>query len=411
MKKEVLIVGGGITGLSLAWELSCLGIDSILVEKAPFLGGHVSQFTCKATDTCQKCGACLLEDYLSKLSRISNFPLLINSRIDSFDEVHGKFKTLVFQGQSKVINEKCDDCGLCQKVCPVDGALFHAAFDSKLYLSNEKCINALGVHCEACAQICPQGAIDLQESRDIEIETSSIAVCSGFTPFDASQKPRLGFQRTPGVFTTLEIDSLLRSNNFQPVLNQEELKSIAFVQCVGSRDPKSGANYCSQICCGVSVRLARLLKSRYPDLEITIFYMDIQTFERHFDETMRQAAKDMTFIRSMPSEIRTGENGKPEIVYQGNDDVKQSIPYDMIVLSIGIRPGRPDLPRNFPAMWKNREGFIGSDDQDVAAGHPGIFVAGTAQGPKSITNCVSQAIFAASRIKRYLDRTKKGEFK
>lgn len=410
MKKEVIIVGGGIAGLSLSWELSCLGIQSVLVEKAPFLGGHVSQLACKATQTCQKCGACLLEDYLSKVSGARCSDILVNSTIDSFNEVDRKFNALVLQREPQVINEKCDDCGLCSKVCPVEGALFRPSFDFKLYISNNKCLKSLGIQCEACAQICPQGAIELGEkTKEMTIEASAVAVCTGFTPFDVSRKPRLGYQRVPGVLTTLELDSLLRTGNFEFPPLADGLKSIAFVQCVGSRDPKSGANYCSRICCGVSIRLAGLLRYKYPQAKSTIFYMDIQTFEREFDKTLDQLQNEMTFIRAMPAEIRLGEDGRPEVIYHGNDDTKQMTAFDLVILSIGMGPRDPDLPRSFPTLWNNRDGFIGSDDIDVSGGHPGIFVAGASQGPKSITDCVSHSILAASQIKKYLDRAKMGE--
>lgn len=410
MKKDVLIVGGGITGLSLAWELSCLGIESILIEKAPFIGGHVSQFACKATQTCQKCGACLLEDYLSKLPRTNNIQILVGSRIDSFSQDGREFNTLVMQRRSGVIDDKCDNCGLCEKVCPAKGALFKSPLDSRLHISNEKCLIFMGIACQACAQICPQGAIELEEKdRELEIQSSAIALCTGFTPFDASEKPRLGYQRVLGVLTSLELDSLLRQENFQLPQFSGGLKSIAFIQCVGSRDPKSGANYCSQICCGVSIRLARLMKSLRPEIQITIFYMDIQTFEREFDKTLDQTKNDMTFVRSMPSEIRSGPDGRPEIVYHGNDDTKQIIPFDLVILSIGISPKDPDLPGSFPVLRKDRDGFIGSEGNDVVAGHPGIFVAGAAKGPKSISGCISQSILAASQIKKFLDRINRGE--
>ncbi len=117
----------------------------------------------------------------------------------------------------------------------------------------------------------------------------------------------------------------------------------------------------------------------------------------------------MTLVRAMPAEIRSGEDGRPEVIYHGNDDTKQTTAFDLVILSIGIGPRDPDLPRSFPVLWNNRDGFIGSDDIDVSGGHPGIFVAGANQGPKSITDCVSQSILAASQIKKYLDRIKMGE--
>jgi len=410
MKKETLIIGGGITGLSLAWELSCLGISSTIVEKAPFMGGHVSNFACKVTQTCQKCGACQLEDYLSKMSKAENVDLMVSSTVNSLTQNGRDFKTTILQRKSMIVSDKCDDCGLCLKVCPVQGALFYPAFDSRLYISNEKCLNSSGVHCEFCAQICPQGAVELQEkSREVEIEVASIAICTGFSPYDPTQKLKFGYRRVPGVITSLELDSILRTGNFQSAAFGEAPKSVAFIQCVGSRDPRSGTNYCSQICCGVSIRLARLIKNRYPDINLTIFYMDIQTFEREFDRTLDRAQNDINFIRAMPSEIHSDEDGFPRVVYHGGDETREVTPFDLVVLSVGIAPRDPDLPGSFPALWRNRDGFIGSDDNDVDAGHPGIFVAGAAQGPKSISACVSHAILAASQIKRYLDRAKRGE--
>ncbi|MGC8657515.1 MAG: hypothetical protein ACP5U1_00405, partial [Desulfomonilaceae bacterium] len=318
--------------------------------------------------------------------------------------------SVILHKQSRIINERCDNCNLCTKVCPVEGALVRSSFDSRLYISNEKCLNSIGVRCEACAQICPQEAVAVaQNAAEIEIDTMAVAVCTGFNPFDATKKPRFGYGRIPGVLTTLELDSLLRSGNFEPAGFANGFKSVAFIQCVGSRDPKLGSNYCSRICCGVSIRLARLLKYKYPEVRPTCFYMDIQTFEREFDKTLNQAENEITFIRAIPSEIRLGDDNRPEIIYNGDDDIKQITPFDLVVLSIGIAPKDPDLPKGFPALWQNREGFVGVEGNDVTAGHPGIFVAGAAQGPKSITDCISQSILAASRIKEYLEHTRMGE--
>ena len=155
--------------------------------------------------------------------------------------------------------------------------------------------------------------------------------------------------------------------------------------------------------------MKKVIKNRYPDINLTIFYMDIQTFEREFDRTLDRAQNDINFIRAMPSEIHSDEDGFPRVVYHGGDETRRVTPFDLVVLSVGIAPRDPDLPGSFPALWKNRDGFIGSDDNDVDAGHPGIFVAGAAQGPKSISACVSHAILAASQIKRYLDRAMRGE--
>lgn len=162
MKKETLFIGGSITGPSLAWELSCLRISSTIVEKAPLLGGHVSNFACKATQTCQKCGACQLEDYLGKIFKADNVDVFTSASIDFFTQAGRDFRVRIVQQKYNIVIEKCDSYGLCQKVCPADGALIELPFDSRLYISRNKCLNSKGIQCEACAQICPQGAVEFQ---------------------------------------------------------------------------------------------------------------------------------------------------------------------------------------------------------------------------------------------------------
>jgi heterodisulfide reductase subunit A len=240
------------------------------------------------------------------------------------------------------------------------------------------------------------------------MEASAVVIASGFMPFDPSEKPRFGYGRVTGVVTGMELESRLRAGNrIQP-----QPQKVAFIQCVGSRDPKIGRNYCSRVCCGYALRLARMLLSQAPETDVSMFYMDIQSFDRDFERRLSEAAQEVSLIRAIPSEVRSGLDGKPEVVYHGPHDDRITCAYDLVVLSVGISPGSStgtlasllDLPRN-------SDGFLGADGEEVSTQRKGVFVAGTAQGPRSIEETVSHAIRAAGEVASYIRSVPTGESK
>lgn len=396
MKRDALILGGGIAGLWCAWELARLGLESTIVETAALPGGHVARLCCKATDECQRCGACLLEDVLHKVRSSDRISMLLRSDLLQVRGEYGDFHTTVSHRPPRIVPDKCNDCGACEAICPVPGALARSAWDRGLAIDEQRCRWFQDASCRACQEACPQDAVNLDRTPEIlELDAATIVLASGFKPSDPHESPRFGYGRVPGVVTGLELESLIRQENWELGLT----KKIAFIQCVGSRDAKIGRNYCSRVCCGYALRLVHLLRSRFPDADASMFYMDIQSFERDFETRLKAAEKEARLIRSIPSEIRKGADGRPELVYQGLDDIRQFESFDLVVLSVGIAPSQSSIELGSTlGVGSNVDGFVGAGDEEATTSRRGVFVAGTAQGPRSIDETISHAIRTSGEV-------------
>lgn len=406
METDAVIVGGGIAGLQCAWELACMGLHSTVVEKAPFLGGHVARFACKATDSCQRCGACALEDILRRTGSSDLIGTLPRTKVARVERQNGEFSVSLERRPQRVFPDKCNDCGECEKACPAAGALARMPGSGGLFINEEKCLHFIDGSCDACARVCPESAVVLnQEPESLELHGRAIVVASGFEPFDPQLKARFGYRLVPGVVTALELESMLRDDTFTRGEGEGYPGSVAFIQCVGSRDAKIGRNYCSRVCCGYAVRMARLLKKRSPSFTPTIFYMDMQNFERYFDKRLDEVAEEVNFVRSIPAEIRKGADGRPEVIYHGSKDRRVIESFDLVVLSTGISPVTPEV---FAHLGLNRDGFLGPDGEGVTTQRDGVFVAGTVQGPRSIEETISHAIEAAGKAASHVREKAKG---
>jgi heterodisulfide reductase subunit A2 len=406
MHKDVVILGAGIAGLWCALELSRLGIDSALVERAPFAGGHVAGFSCKATYRCQRCWACVLEDVLEQVGSSDRITTFLRASLLEARTQNGGFTLSLQQRPPRIHYDRCTDCGLCMEACPATGALIRAPQDGRIVLDEQKCLFYRDGSCKSCLEACPEDALKLDgESTELELEANAVVPATGYVPFDPNEKPRFGYGRVPGVVTALELDSMLRNDNW--TTGNGDIRSVGFIQCVGSRDVRIGRNYCSRVCCGYALRLAGLLKHRFPVVEPSMFYMDIQTFDRDFEARLERAGQEVRLIRSVPSEIRSGNDGRPQIIYHGSEDKLVMESYDLVVLSIGISPEQG--PAEFLKTGINREGFLGKDGETVRTESSGVFVAGTAQGPRSISDTVSHATKTAARVASHVRRPGSGE--
>jgi heterodisulfide reductase subunit A len=408
MRKDVVIIGAGITGLCCSMELSKLGIGSVIVERSPFVGGHVTRFCCKATEQCQRCGACLLDEVMQDVRSTDKIITLRRTTVVQAVKENGRFILKLRRRPSRIDLDKCTDCSKCLEVCPESGSLVHSPEDHRIYLNEQECRFYVNGGCKACLEACPEDAISLEMNyTDTEIEASVVIAATGFKPFDPREKARFGYGRVPGVITALELDSMLRSDDRPLSPNGNLIESVAFIQCVGSRDVTIGRNYCSRVCCGYAIRLARFLKHRFPRVKPSMFYMDIQTYDRDFEARIEQARREMRLIRSMPSEIRSDSEGRPLVTYRGHDDKRVSESFDMVVLSIGISP-EPSVAEIL-GIGINDDGFMNVNGTSEVRGAEGVFAAGTAQGPGSIADSVSHSTRIASLVVGFLRETRKGD--
>jgi len=406
MQTDSVIIGGGVAGLGCARELSRLGIETVVLEKAPVLGGHVAGYCCKATDSCQRCGVCVLEDVAADVRASDAVTCLVRSDVLRVDRARGGFELSVVRRPERVHPARCTRCHACVEACPV-AAIAAPGFGSPVVIDEARCLFLTGVSCTACVDACPENAFRFDaQPEDLSIDARTVVLASGFRPFDPSQKPRFGYGRIPGVMTAVELDALLRHDTFTAVGNGGEIRSVAVIQCVGSRDAKLGRNYCSRVCCGYAMRLARLLRSRFIGIETAMFYMDLQTFDRDFERRLEEAAKEVRLVRAIPSEVRLSTNGRPELIYEGPGDTRVAEEFDLVVLSVGIHPD-PAIASLAEQMdlGLNQDGFVGRNGEDVSTAVDGVFVAGAVQGPKSIAESVSHALSAAGQVAAFLNRS------
>jgi heterodisulfide reductase subunit A2 len=336
---QVLIVGGGIAGITAAAALGRLDISVALFEKGSALGGKVRHFCCKATQTCQQCGACLLNDTLAALSQRRTVEVSFQTKLT---EIHWKTKEFLYTYSR------------------------------------------------------PEGG---GEGR-----APALLLATGFTPFRAEDKPQHRYGILPNVLTGFDLERILQETGtiLRPS-DRTSPRSIAFIQCVGSRDLHLNHPFCSQVCCGYALRLANLIRHRCPQTEITVFYMDVQTFGKDFSFFMERTREQVRLIRSIPGEIQGGGKGELLLTYQNPVGAgSRTEAFDLAVLSVGIMPGEDQ------AFFQDRLGLALNADGFLTQG-PGpdsnrsaLFLAGTVQGPKSISRSMAQAYSAAEEIAVYL---------
>lgn len=408
MAKNVAIVGSGIAGLSLAHELSSLGIHSVLIDRHPLPGGNAARYACKATDSCQRCGACAVQDYVSKIAASDKVQLSLNSEVVNAQRSASSFEIQLFQTPQYVDHSRCNGCGICKKVCPSPNAILVDPFTGRFFINYQECSRSQNMACLICEQACPEQTIDVSLTacyRNLDVD--AVVLASGFEPFDARVKTRFGYGRIPGVLSAMDLEDKLRRGYFDMLEEDRRPSSIAFIQCVGSRDVKIGRNYCSRVCCGYAMRSARLLKFKFPGINISMFYMDLQTFDRDFESRIAEAAKEVRLIRAIPSEVRTVSAGNPEVIYNDSNDEVMIEEFDFVVLSVGMGQN----PRTIPGVFESvtNSGIYGGSDfaRNHSEAH-GVFITGAALGPKSIQESIENSANVALKIDSYLGNSLNG---
>ncbi len=412
---RVLVVGGGLGGIRTALDLAEAEKDVILVDKAENIGGLMTQLD--RTFPTNNCDLCTLAPNLSESGRQEHISLLSMTTVQGVTGEKGNF-TVSLKSAPRYINlDKCTGCGACYEAFPecvrFSPGLDHRAPTCMRYpqaipqaysIELDKCQDI-----EALVKSCPAGAInpdDLGSSGDISC--SAIVMSPGASLFDPSGIDYLGYSEHPDVVTSLEYERILSasgptSGQLLRPSNGKQPKKIAWIQCIGSRGLQKGAApYCSGACCMFALKEAMVTKERFQeDIETTIFYMDMRTFGKDY-ELYYQRAKDdfgIRFIHSRPHSIlRQPGAEKLEMSYTTDESSKLiTEEYDMVVLSTGFRVGDDvrDLAvkmgielneSNFPAHTGLNQ---------IATSRPGIYVAGTFQGPKDIPETMVQASAAA----------------
>ena len=403
--KTVLVVGGGIAGVSAALDLAEEGVGVVLLEKDDFLGGHAAELGCKAAESCLKCNGCLSEPRFAEVMARPGVEIHLRSRLMEVNEDEGRF-TVRFERRPAYIDPaRCTDCGRCIERCPMseEGAFRRPLLlghQPRLAIDPEVCLYFKDKESTLCRDVCPEEAIDFQAGpEEIERRVDAVVMATGFTPYDPATKPRFGYGDLEDVITAMDLERGLRADGGpRRPSDGRAPKRVAFIQCVGSRERERN-NYCSRVCCGYALRLGRALTHRF-GCEVTVFYMDIQSFGHAFDDFLAAAEEELTLIRQIPGEVWPGPDGEVMVQYVSDPAKGPTLhPYDLMVLSVGIGPGADNASLGeMLDLDLDEHGFM------RANGSRGVFLAGTVERPLSVAESVAHAGRAAREAIGYLRR-------
>lgn len=412
---KVLVIGGGLGGIRTALDLAEAEKDVVLVDKAPAIGGLMTQLD--RTFPTNNCDLCTLAPNLSESSRQKHIQLLALTSVNSVKGEKGDF-TVNLKTAPRYINlDKCTACGECYKAFPdcvnfVPG-LDHRAPTCMRYpqatpqaysIDLKKCEDV-----EALMNVCPAGAINPDDmGRDQELNCGAIVYATGASVFDPSHLDYLAYATQPDVVTSLEYERILSASGptqgqlVRPS-NGEQPKKIAWIQCIGSRGLQKGAgSYCSSACCMFALKEAMVTRERFgDDIETTIFYMDMRTFGKDY-ELFYQRAKDefgVKFVHSRPHSILQPEGEEKLLLAWTNegDTAQHSDNYDMVVLSTGFKVADDVIElAHKTGVELHTDNFPKTADfNPQATSVPGIYVCGTVESPKDIPETMVQASAAA----------------
>ena len=418
--RKALVIGGGVAGIQSALELADAGYEVFLVEKGPSIGGRMAQID--KTFPTMDCSICILAPKMAEVGRHPNVTLMTLTEVTEIGGYVGNF-TVTVKRKPRYVTSECAACPDCSDACPqfapneFDIGLatrkaiylpFAQAVPPTFTIDMDLCLNKEGVRvCEKCVQACTRKCIDFNDvEREETLEVGSIIVATGVDTFDAAKIPQYLYGRAPNVITSLEFERLINAGgptNGQLIRPSDHKipKSVAFVQCVGSRSEKHNP-YCSNVCCMNTVKDALLIKEHWPETEIKVFYIDMRTSGKGFEELFQRAkAEGVQFIRGLPGEIVEADRGNLRLLGEMTLMNKlYDIEAEMVILSIGLEPsqGSRDL-RKALALPLTSDGFFMVAHpklRPVDASTRGIFFAGCSEGPKDIKESVMQAGAAAA---------------
>lgn len=413
--REVLVVGGGVGGCQAALDLANAGFQVYLVESSLSIGGTMAQLD--KTFPTLDCSICILGPKLVEAAAHPLIELLTFAEITGISGEVGRFSVDVTLKPRYVDMSRCVGCGSCAQVCPV---IVPSRWN--LGLKSRKCIRIIFaqavplvatiekeycIDCRMCLQACEHGAIDLaSQPRERRLQVGAVVLATGARPFDPAIRSEYAYGRIPGVLSNLEFERLVCATG--PTQGHlltpagQPVKRLAFIQCVGSRD-RHFLPYCSGYCCTAAIKQAMLTLEHEPEAEVTIFFNDIRTSGKGFEELYQRAQEaGVRFRRGLPGRIEPGENGNPVIIYENQQGGHRSrLAVDLAVLSVGLAAPGEGLPFVEAGPVRDDLGFYDSRHpvlHPLESTLPGVFLAGTCQAPRDISETVCTGSGVASRI-------------
>jgi len=419
--RKALVVGGGVAGIQVALDIAQAGYPVILLEKSPSIGGKMSMLS--ETFPTLDCSQCILTPKMVEAKQHPNITLMTYSEIDSISGYIGNFKVKVRQKVKYVDWDKCTGCDICVGKCPkkvsdefncglserkVIYKMFPQAVPNRVVIDAANCLYLQKGACRLCEKHCPFEAIKWDDKDETkELEVGAIVLATGYELLDKKMLGSYGFGKLKNVVDGLRFERILSASG--PFMGEVRRPSdgkipekVVFVQCAGSRDQENAMAYCSKICCMYTAKQAILYKHRVHHGEAIVFYIDVRTGGKGFEEFYKRATDEGTlYIRGKVSKIF--EKGDKVIVW-GADTItgkKVEIEADLVVLATAMVPS---ATKEFAQLLKVTQDEYGWFTEahpklrpvETLAG--GFFLAGASQGPKDIPEAVSQASGAACKV-------------
>jgi len=420
---SVLVVGGGVAGLEASLDLADKGYKVYLVERLPTIGGKMALLY-KVFPT-NDCAPCILAPKAAYANIHPNINLLTNSEVTNVAGHVGNFSVVVDQTPRYVDEKKCTGCGLCIEKCPVkmiddeysrgvgDRKAIYIPYDQaipkKAVIDIQNCLYFQKGSCKICEKVCPAQAIDFnQQPKAIELKVGAIIVATGFDEYNPAPKIEYGYGRYDNVITQfqlarlLDIDGPTRGKLLRPT-DKKEPRSVVMIQCVGSRDENANG-YCSSVCCMYALKHAQIIKDMVlPDTQVYICYIDMRTTGKGFEEYYKRTREiGVNFIHGRPAEIIEDSGTKNLILKVEDSDISEllRLEVDLVVLSCATVPSK-GTKRLAELLGINLDGNgffkeIHPKLRPVETSVRGIYICGSAQGPKDIPDSIVQAKAAAS---------------
>ena len=425
--KRALVIGGGIAGIQTALDIADAGFPVDIVETKPTIGGKMAQLD--KTFPTLDCAACILTPKMVDVAQNENIRIFSYSEVTDVKGFVGNFDVTIKRKARYVKEEVCTGCGACTEKCPQKRVPneFNLGMDNRhaIYIPFAQAVPKVATidpahctmlksgKCGLCSKVCTAGAIDYEAKDEyIEEKYGAIVAATGFNPISMDKFDEFAYSQSKDVITSLELERLMNAagptgGTLLRPSDGEHPHTIVFVQCVGSRCEacaEKGKEYCSKICCMYTAKHSMLIRDKYPDTDVYVFYIDVRTPGKNFDEFYRRAVEEygVHYIKGMVGKV-SPEGGKLKVQASDLIDGKQlHIDADLVVLAAAIEPDKSARPlaTMLTASMDTNDFFTEAHPKlrPVESPTAGVFLSGACQGPKDIPETVAQAGAAASKV-------------